>query len=404
MRLGFVGNSALFWDGQRHSYKSGEWRYLEKVAPLFDVIDVCAYVKDSASAETGMEQGFTHGLKVPNGAVHNLLDHGLLRRGKAAWLGKQMGTFLTLSRLSKRWDFAFIVTPGWPALFCWWFHRRDGWPYAVSARLDWAGAIQLRSGRPRWMRLVLMPYTRLAELIEYQMLRDAAIRMVSGQLLLSRYPEFAQSTLSTLNVDLGAEDFRIRLDTCQNEDQIRVVYVGRLVKRKAVDVIIRAVASLLTAGQRLQLHIIGDGPEQIILEKLCESLSIHDSVVFHGYIPRKEVLLDELYRCDMLVIASFSEGFPRVIYEAMSQSLPVIATRVGGIPGLLDDGETALLVPSGDVECLAKAIRRVIQDGDLRRRLVQAGYAFALGVVRSEPIEMAFEQFQRETEKLKASF
>lgn len=403
MRLGFVGNSALAFDGDEYWYCSGEWRYLERVAELFDSVDVCAYVTGSGACSGVPEERFRRQLRVPNARVHDLLQDKGARAGELAWLGKQITTLSVLRRLSRNWDFAFIMTPGWPAFFSWWLHKWDGWPYAVSARLDWAGAINYRSSRPPWLRLVLTPYTRLAELVEYRLLRDADIRMTSGRLLLDRCPEFAESSLLTLNVDLTPDCFRIHKDTCRNQGSIRLIYVGKLARRKAVDVLIRAVASLRDLGQHLELHIVGEGPDRSKLESLSRRLSVEAHIVFHGYVGDREALLDRMHDSDIFVIASRSEGFPRVIYEAMSQGLPVIATKVGGIPGLLNDGETALLVPPGDVESLAAAIHCLIENDSLRQALIRAGYDLAYEIVDSDPLHEAFDEFSREIDNLKAS-
>jgi glycosyltransferase involved in cell wall biosynthesis len=226
--------------------------------------------------------------------------------------------------------------------------------------------------------------------------------MASGNLLLNSYPEFGCSSLVTMNTSLELEDFQLRADTCRRSP-IRLVYVGNLVRVKSVDLIMRAVAALVDQDQDLELHLIGTGPERKNLQALCEQLSLQDKVVFHGYVADKTALLDRLFRYDIFVIASASEGFPRVIYEAMSQGLPVITTNVGGIPGFLEDGLTALLVQPNDVEALAVAIRRVIDDGDLRRYLICNGYDFAHGFIETDPLGQAFTAFKLEIEQMGAS-
>jgi glycosyltransferase involved in cell wall biosynthesis len=84
-----------------------------------------------------------------------------------------------------------------------------------------------------------------------------------------------------------------------------------------------------------------------------------------------------LRECDVLVLPSLSDARPRCIIEAMSLGLPVIATSVGGIPTLVDDGATGLLVPAGDPQALARAIRRLADSPGLRSRLGRAGRARA---------------------------
>jgi glycosyltransferase involved in cell wall biosynthesis len=396
MRLGFVANSKLVFDGESYRYKSGEWRYLERVASLFEEVDICT----SFETTTDNYDKYASRLTVPNGKIIKLgVSDG---SGYLTWLQDKYRIVSILNKRSLSWDYAFIMTPGWAALFSWWFHKRDEWPYAISARLDWAGAIAYRSSRPRWIRWGLRPYIELIRRIEYRLLRDASIRLVTGQLLINDYPQFADTSLHSLNFDLSLDDFRKRRDTCK-EDTIRVVYVGALERRKAVHLLIKAVALLIRDNQQISLHVIGSGPEQSELKRLGKELSIKDRIVFHGYIHDRECLLHELFHSDIFVIPSYSEGFPRVIYEAMSQSLPIIATRVGGIPGFLENEETALLVPPGNVQEISDAICRVIKDKRLRRKLIWNGHQFAYKVVQSDPIGQAVDKFRAEIKSLQSS-
>jgi len=88
-------------------------------------------------------------------------------------------------------------------------------------------------------------------------------------------------------------------------------------------------------------------------------------------------LLDFYRQADIFVLPSRGEGFPRVIYEAMSQGLPVIASDIGTISSTLEDGREALLVDGENSVDLAKAIRKLISNGELRRHLIRNGYTFA---------------------------
>jgi glycosyltransferase involved in cell wall biosynthesis len=108
------------------------------------------------------------------------------------------------------------------------------------------------------------------------------------------------------------------------------------------------------------------------LEDEAERLGVRERVVFAGYRPDATALLAEL---DVFVLPSWVEGLPIVVLEAMAQRKPVVATPVGGTPELVADGETGLLVPPRDPEALAAALRRLLEDPDLARRLGEAGRA-----------------------------
>lgn len=148
--------------------------------------------------------------------------------------------------------------------------------------------------------------------------------------------------------------------------------VGRLSPEKGFDVLINAIAQLATAGLSVDLAIVGDGDEQTRLEALIVSLGLSDQVRLLGY--RADTL--DLYQAfDVFALSSYREGLPNVVLEAMALETPVVATAVAGVPALISDGDDGLLVPSGDASALAAALRRVLSDETLSRRLATAARA-----------------------------
>jgi glycosyltransferase involved in cell wall biosynthesis len=140
-----------------------------------------------------------------------------------------------------------------------------------------------------------------------------------------------------------------------------VVYVGRLTKSKNVSALIDAMRRC--PGERLT--VVGDGPERQHLEKAARGAP---NVVFRGLVDQGGVQ-EILSRAKLLVLPSRQEGQPNVIMEAMSFGVPVIATRVGGIPDLISHGKSGWLVKPDDVGGLADAIRTLASDAPLRERL-----------------------------------
>lgn len=148
--------------------------------------------------------------------------------------------------------------------------------------------------------------------------------------------------------------------------------VMRLARPKDPETFLRAAASVRTRYPEARFVIVGDGPRRSAVESLAEALGLADSVIFTGV--RRDVpeLLGAL---DIFVLASWSEGLPRVVTEAMASSVPVVASDVGGISEVVESGETGLLVPPGDVEELAGALLRLLSNEDWARRLATAGRA-----------------------------
>jgi glycosyltransferase involved in cell wall biosynthesis len=141
-----------------------------------------------------------------------------------------------------------------------------------------------------------------------------------------------------------------------------------------VDLLIRAFARLAPSytAQALRLRLVGDGPQRAELQALAVTLGVGDRVDFVGAVPHAQVPA-ELRRLDVFVAASRQESFGVAVLEASAAGLPVVATRVGGLPEVVDPGVTGLLVAPDDVPALAGAIAQLLDDGALRQRMGRAG-------------------------------
>jgi glycosyltransferase involved in cell wall biosynthesis len=156
-----------------------------------------------------------------------------------------------------------------------------------------------------------------------------------------------------------------------------VLFVGRLVERKGLIYLLDAIAQLRSVLP-LRLVIIGDGSERERLEKRARDLRVSNIVEFRGKVTDEQ--LQAAYgEADVFVLPSVhdargdTEGLGVVLLEAMNAAVPVIGSRIGGIVDIVVDGESGLLVPPGDANALAAALRRVLTDADVARRLGQAG-------------------------------
>ena len=147
------------------------------------------------------------------------------------------------------------------------------------------------------------------------------------------------------------------------ENCFHVGWVGRLSEEKGVDLLLRAVASL--ADLSLRLSIVGDGEERDALQHQAVKLNIGDRISWQGTIPNAARLFSAF---DLFVLCSRTEGTPMVLFEAMAAGVPIVATRVGGVPDVLTDAE-AMLVPPNDHHSLAAAIRDAHEQSGFAARL-----------------------------------
>jgi glycosyltransferase involved in cell wall biosynthesis len=137
-------------------------------------------------------------------------------------------------------------------------------------------------------------------------------------------------------------------------------------------VLLEAVAKLRREGLELELVLVGDGPTRGTLEDAVARLELEGSVHLAGSVGQDDIR--RYYAdADIFCLPSFGEGLPVVLMEAMSMSLPVVATRIAGIPELVTDNEDGLLVTPARTDELASALRRLATDPELRRVLGDAG-------------------------------
>jgi glycosyltransferase involved in cell wall biosynthesis len=153
-------------------------------------------------------------------------------------------------------------------------------------------------------------------------------------------------------------------------DAPRIVAAGGLIPVKAYDVLLESLGQLASAGHRFELFLAGDGPEKPRLQRLVDSLGLTSRVTFLGSVDDVPVLFSSAH---ILVHPSRSEGISNTILEGMAEGLPVVATAVGGIPELLTQGQTGLLVDPDRPDALAAALRRVIESSSLREELGRNG-------------------------------
>ena len=158
-----------------------------------------------------------------------------------------------------------------------------------------------------------------------------------------------------------------------------IISVGRLIEKKGFRYLIEACRSLKERGRSFRCEIIGDGPLEPELRAQIHELALGDRVALLGAQPQHEIV-NRLAAATLFVLPSVidadggMDNLPSVIIEAMASSLPVVSTRVGGIPELVVDQSNGFLLPAGEVSALTDAIDKVIVDLSLARRLAESGY------------------------------
>ncbi len=164
-------------------------------------------------------------------------------------------------------------------------------------------------------------------------------------------------------------------------EPLRLLTVGRLVPKKGHDLLLRALASAVSHGLDATLVVVGEGPERARLAHLSRELGLEERITWSGGLPRDQVESLLARGTDLFALAcrvaddGDRDGIPVALMEAMARGIPVISTDVSGIPELVRDGQTGVLVPAEDPAAFAEAIAHLAADPSLRRRVVTAARA-----------------------------
>jgi glycosyltransferase involved in cell wall biosynthesis len=153
-------------------------------------------------------------------------------------------------------------------------------------------------------------------------------------------------------------------------DSLVIGAVGRLAPEKAFDVLVRAFAELRSGGLDVRLVVVGEGDERGRLEALAANLGVADRVALPGWQSDVRKYLEAM---DVFALSSLREGLPNALLEAMALEVPVVATRVAGVPRVVRDGENGLLVEPGDLPGLTRALRDLLTTVGQRDRFREAG-------------------------------
>jgi glycosyltransferase involved in cell wall biosynthesis len=185
-------------------------------------------------------------------------------------------------------------------------------------------------------------------------------------------------TIEVVSSTIRESEFYLRADTCQGP-VVRILFVGFLRPEKGIEYLLEALA-LLKTDVPWELEIVGprEFPSYCAkLDGLAAARGIRERIRWLGYVPNGGPLFDRMRAADIFVLPTLSEGTPHVLVEARANGLPCISTTAGGVPSTVTDGYDALLVAPKDARALARAIKRLAGDGELRRALIRNGLAAA---------------------------
>lgn len=257
--------------------------------------------------------------------------------------------------------FYFGLPTGLLALYVHWVLKK---PYVIALRGSDVPGYDNTQRYLRPLHRLLRPLSR------FIWSRAAAVTAISDHLRALAHGTMSDIDISVIRNAVDTEMFP-RTTRSRRPGPLRLVCVCRLIRRKGLEHLVHAVGDLRDLGA--ELEIVGSGQQYEYLASLIDRLGLADRITLTGYVPR-ERLADHYNAADIFVLPSISESFGQVLLEAMSTGLPVIASRVGGIPEFVEHGAGGLLIEPGSREAIVGAVRQLAAEPELRRAMGARNY------------------------------
>jgi len=293
-------------------------------------------------------------------------------------------------------DYAYIFMPGvsgfMAAVLCLLYRK----PYFLYFGSDWYETAAFRADWSGTGRVLFCLYRSFIGLAERISVGNARFALVTGKSYLPRLRHYNKQVSETVPmVTIRRSDVRVK-ESFFSDGKVRLLFVGPVTERKGVIYLVRALALLREHGvdpAQVSLQLVGslDDKYYASIEETAAKLGVTNLVQYEGYITDKERMLEHYRQADIFVLPSLGEGFPRVLYEAFSQGVPVVVSKIATVSETLGDAECVSYAEPGSPDSIAAAIARVVLDADFRNAITAGGQEFALGRLGGDPIRQVLD-------------
>jgi len=368
LRLAVFTGQYFWFDGQHYSTDEAFVEFVKSFHVYFENITLCdSLARERTRKSYLLEPSSTDFCPLPHFSVYSIWRNLFLIYPEI---------YRRISHQISFWDIIWVHAPHPVSLLfafvCW---RRKK-PFFLFVRQNMVDYVRLRNegGKALVGTLVAWGLEYVCRRISRNTLTFTLGREIYDLYSRAGGPVF-QAMVSLIShediVDLRKTEVGVANET---PPFVRALSVGRLDPEKGTIYLIRAVHELVSNGWRsLRLDLVGSGCEEETLRREVQRLGLTKQIRFLGYIPYGPRLLEAYRSCHVFVLPSLTEGLPQTLLEAMACGLPVVATRVGGVVGLVKDGRNGLLVDPASPRQICFALRRLRRDGKLRRKIAVKG-------------------------------
>jgi glycosyltransferase involved in cell wall biosynthesis len=373
VKLGIVYHMP-FWraaDGTLRELEGSFARYVDSLAPYFDEISLCVPTLEHPAGEgTAIRSSNVTVAPMP------------FFEGPAQFYPKLPAILPKLAAWVRGLDVLHCRVPTPAAPFAFGFARMMGKPAFILIVGDLRALLPAMPYRGV-KKIIWRGYTEFEEW-GMQWMANHALAFANGGALTEKHSRPNRQVIQTTTTTISAADIATRTDTCLGRP-VRILTVSRIDPRKGLRVLPAAMEQLAARGIDATIDIVGPAvgrpgeDEKVAIAADAAARHVDSRVTLVGAVPLDQLL--PLYRnYDVFVLPTLpGEGIPRVLLESMTSGMPVITTRVSGIPSLITHEVNGLLMDENSASSVANAVERVVTDAPLRQRLIANGYETARG-------------------------
>ncbi len=289
-------------------------------------------------------------------------------------------------------DIVFLRVPAMNAFlvaFLAWIYKKSVFCYFVGDERS----VILNGGKHKCLRLrIALIISKFHSFLYKKIIRFSKASFFLSTELKNKYEKYNTNSFFIFTSLIDRSDIYIRKKKLyKHHNTIKLLYVGRLSHEKGILYLLQSMQSLIQIKPGIKVLLCGDGPEKETLQNAVKKLRLHKYIDFLGFLPWGKQL-NELYRkSDIFTLPSLAEGIPKVLLEAMSKGLPIITTKVGGIPDIIKNMENGILVPPKDPQAITQAVKLIIENDALRNKIIENGYTNAKEHTASRQVEKIAE-------------
>ncbi len=370
-----ISRASAILKKEEYFFQYLDGKYIDDIAKSFLKVRIlCPIVTENDRCFNALK-GYSYKFICNNIELVSLFEDKNRNRGIVFNIWKLIRQYNQIKSLLKKAEVVFVFMPIFRAVMGIYLARKMSKKVILYAGSGWReDTLNLYRWNKGLVKFGKKPYAQLCRYLEKWTMAHCPLRILNGYDLIKKYQPLSGFTVKTIPlVHIEKNDFYFREEIC-NELPVQILSVGTVIPRKGYEYLIKAMRILKSQTSiPIQLSIVGglQGDDyEVKLRDLISQYNLGDCISFNGYIGNRKELIAKYRKSDIFVISSIAEGFPRVIWEAMSQGLPVIASEIVNIKKEFEPCTDVIsFAKPKEPDSFAEQIARIINDKELCKRI-----------------------------------